>query len=133
MGRSLEAFKKDGSDQYEIVFIGPTTQHEEHQITLFKSAALLEQIGVDEDDEEYGNPRKDKVIEAIRELNDECEGRLITLAEVKSVKAMGKEAIERKAFGFTAYCEKPELSLETGGVHFNALYVPPDTPSLTVD
>ena len=75
---------------------------------------------------------KDKLLNAIQELNEICEKKLVHMSECRTIRACASLDIEQK-FNWKAYCEDPRLSIDHAGQVFKALYVPPETKELTME
>jgi len=116
-----------GEQQCQIIFLGDLSskddQQDEHCITLLKTARLLKET-------KFRTDHK-SMREAILALNQMCENRLISLAECRKVRSCTKKDFEDRIHGHIPYCEHPSLSIAQGGQLFNALYVPPETETIT--
>ena len=113
----------DGN-KYQIVFIGGDTgDFDEQIITQLKAAKLLVTSDKKTD--------KTALLEAIEKLNAQCENRLISLAESRSIRSCTMADIQEKGLGGVPYCEDARLSIQTSGSTFIALYVPPETQYIT--
>ena len=106
---------------YKIVFLGVCNKRQENVITMLKTAKLLETSKWDD--------AKESMLDALERLNEECENKLITLAECRTLRACTHDDIEQR-INWTPYCEDERLSINNGGLLYKALYVPPDTESL---
>ena len=107
---------------YKIVLVGKCTEREEHVFNLLKAGKLLKQSGFKSD--------KPALLDAIEKLNEKCEKRLMHLAECRNIRACATEDIGKK-LGYKPYCEDARLSINNAGQVYKALYVPPDTPTIT--
>ena len=94
------------------------TKEQEHVITLLRASKLLRTTGFDAD--------KETLIQGIVKLNEECEQRLIKLAEVGECTS---EDISTKC-AWKAHCENEKLSLNNAGQLLKALYISPETKAL---
>ena len=106
---------------YKIVFLGVCNTRQDNVITMLKTAKLLEKSKWDD--------AKESMIDALEKLNEECENKLITLAECRTLRARTHADIEQR-INWTPYCEDERLSINNGGMLYKALYVPPETKSL---
>ena len=93
-------------------------------LTLFRSAKLLQKSGFD--------ANRDVLLQSIEQLNDECEGQLISLAECRTVRACtARDLGELTNYKKKVYCEDVRLSINNEGLCYSALYAPPETPPRT--
>ena len=69
---------------------------------------------------------KESMIDALEKLNEECENKLITLSECRTIRACTRDDIEQRC-QWTPYCEDERLSINNGGMLYKALYAPPET------
>ena len=107
--------------KYEIVLLGVCNKVQEEVITLLKTAELLKEC--------EWQVENDAMLDAIRKLNEECENKLINLAECRNIRACNGEDIKKRC-GWLPYCEDPRLSINNPGMLYKALYVPPETDTL---
>ena len=115
-------FKVGGA--YQICLVGVLTQEQEEMVTLFRSAKLLQKSGFD--------TNRDVLLQSIEQLNEECEGHLIHLAECRTVRACTAKDLEEHCHHMKkVYCEDVRLSINSEGVCYSVLYVPPETPPFT--
>ena len=106
--------------KYECLFFGEVTAEQDHIIRMLRAATLLVQS--------KWNTEKKALLNAIHELNDQCEKKLISSAEVRNIRACTSADVKEKC-SYKPYCEDPRLSLNNAGEIFKALYLPPDTTS----
>ena len=109
---------------YSIVLLGTTTEEQDQILTLLRSARLLQSSD--------WHLAKDKLLNAIEELNILCESSLVQMSECRTIRACASLDLEKKC-NWKAYCEDPRLSIDNAGQAFKALYVPPETKELTME
>ena len=89
---------------------------------MLRAAKLLKEANYDTD--------RETLLETIKKLNDQCEKKLMTFAECRTMRAITPFEYEKYGIGKAWYCEDERLSIGHGGEYYKALYLPPETPSI---
>ena len=110
---------------YECLFLGEISAEHEHILNMLKAAKLLKTA-------QY-QTTKSELLDAIHTLNLECEKKLITLAECRTIRACTRQDLEKGNITYIPYCEDERLSLGNAGEVFKALYLGPETPVIDPD
>ena len=100
-------------DEVFCSYVGTVPADLELQLGLLKTATLLEEVKGKE-------VTKERILEAIRKLNDEVSGRLGQFLKTKRYKAQNLS----DASSVPIYCENPRLSLEVPGLDCKAFPLP---------
>ena len=108
--------------EYECLFLGNISKENDHIIGMFRAATLLKKAQWD--------TAKKSLLNAIHELNNDCEQQLIHLAECRNIRSCTMDDVEIKC-SYKPYCEDKRLSIESGGEIYKALYLPPETPVIS--
>ena len=108
--------------KYQIVLVGQCTARQKHVFTLLKAGKLLKKT--------EGKTDKASLLEAVEKLNEHCENRLMHFAECRNIRACTTKDM-KDGFSWKPYCEDPRLSINNAGQVFKALYVPPETPTIS--
>ena len=100
-------------DEVFCSYVGTVPADLELHLGLLKTSTLLEDVKGKE-------VTKERILEAIRKLNDEVSGRLGQFLKTKSYKAQNPS----DASSVPIYCENPRLSLEVPGLDCKAFPLP---------
>ena len=107
---------------YECLFLGRVSKEHDHILTMLRTARLLQATNFNTD--------KEAVLEAIHQLNEQADNKLIHFAECRTIRAITAEDFAKANIAWQPYCEDERLSIGNGGELFKALYLPPDTPTI---
>ena len=110
--------------KYECCLLGEVSAEVDHILNMLRAAKLLKTA--------KWQTTKEDLLEAIRQLNDECEKQLITFGECRNIRACNMQDVQEKCT-YKPYCEDERLSIKNGGEIFKALYLPPETPVIGPD
>ena len=100
-------------DEIFCSYVGTAPNDLELQLGLLKTATLLKEVKGKE-------VTKERILEAIQKLNDECSGRLGQFLKTKVYRSQNVS----RASDVPIYCEDPRLSLQGPGLDYKAFPLP---------